>query len=54
MEVLAVGGLNSDGETIPFYSGRGMTTWELSYGMGRVKPDIVTYSHDLVFISRKS
>ena len=48
MEVLAVGGLDSDGETLAPFSSRGMTTWELSYGVGRIKPDIVTYSRYLV------
>lgn len=48
IEVLAVGGLDSDGQTIAPFSSRGMTTWELTHGMGRVKPDIVTYSRYLV------
>ena len=48
LEVIAVGGLDTDGETIAAYSSRGMTTWELISGMGRVKPDIVTYSRYIV------
>lgn len=30
-------------ENISKFSSRGMTTWELPYGYGRLKPDIVTY-----------
>lgn len=44
MEVIGVGGIDTDDETIASFSSRGMTTWELISGNGRVKPDIVTYS----------
>ncbi|VDN59243.1 unnamed protein product [Dracunculus medinensis] len=42
MDVIGVGGINSDLK-IARFSSRGMTTWELPGGYGRVKPDIVTY-----------
>lgn len=40
--VLQVGGINFD-DQIARFSSRGMTTWELPGGYGRLKPDIVTY-----------
>ncbi len=43
MDVIGVGGINSD-EQVARFSSRGMTTWELPYGYGRLKPDILTYS----------
>jgi len=42
MDVIGVGGINFD-DQIARFSSRGMTTWELPAGSGRVKPDIVTY-----------
>jgi membrane-bound transcription factor site-1 protease len=42
MDVIGVGGINYD-DKIARFSSRGMTTWELPSGYGRVKPDIVTY-----------
>ena len=42
MDVIGVGGVNFDNH-ISKFSSRGMTTWELPAGYGRVKPDIVTY-----------
>uniref|UniRef100_A0A1I8EJ84 Peptidase_S8 domain-containing protein n=1 Tax=Wuchereria bancrofti TaxID=6293 RepID=A0A1I8EJ84_WUCBA len=42
MDVIGVGGINVDSK-IARFSSRGMTTWELPGGYGRVKPDIVTY-----------
>ncbi|XP_077301788.1 membrane-bound transcription factor site-1 protease [Arctopsyche grandis] len=42
MDVIGVGGINFDNQIAKF-SSRGMTTWELPQGYGRVKPDIVTY-----------
>uniref|UniRef100_A0A1I8PQQ8 Uncharacterized protein n=2 Tax=Stomoxys calcitrans TaxID=35570 RepID=A0A1I8PQQ8_STOCA len=41
-DVVGVGGINSD-ELVAKFSSRGMTTWELPNGYGRIKPDIVTY-----------
>lgn len=40
--VIGVGGMNFE-ENIAKFSSRGMTTWELPLGYGRLKPDIVTY-----------
>ncbi|VDK74993.1 unnamed protein product [Litomosoides sigmodontis] len=42
MDVIGVGGINGDSK-IASFSSRGMTTWELPGGYGRVKPDIVSY-----------
>lgn len=42
MDVLGVGGIDYS-DQIASFSSRGMTTWELPYGYGRVKPDIVGY-----------
>ncbi|XP_074645435.1 membrane-bound transcription factor site-1 protease-like [Tubulanus polymorphus] len=42
MDVIGVGGINFDNQ-IARFSSRGMTTWELPAGYGRVKPDVVTY-----------
>lgn len=48
IEVLAVGGVGSDGNSIAGYSSRGMTNSEIATGMGRIKPDIVALSKDIV------
>eukprot|EP01094_Clydonella_sp_ATCC50884_P027382 TRINITY_DN7845_c0_g1_i2.p1 TRINITY_DN7845_c0_g1~~TRINITY_DN7845_c0_g1_i2.p1 ORF type:complete len:971 (+),score=167.58 TRINITY_DN7845_c0_g1_i2:79-2991(+) len=45
--VVGVGGITFDNE-LASWSSRGMTTWELPAGYGRVKPDIVTFGKDLV------
>ncbi|XP_065570402.1 membrane-bound transcription factor site-1 protease-like isoform X2 [Artemia franciscana] len=42
MDVIGVGGINFE-DQIARFSSRGMTTWELPNGYGRLKPDIVTY-----------
>ena len=42
MDVIGVGGINFDNQIAKF-SSRGMTTWELPAGYGRMKPDIVTF-----------
>ncbi|XP_050684015.1 membrane-bound transcription factor site-1 protease isoform X2 [Leptidea sinapis] len=42
MDVIGVGGIGFD-DRIAKFSSRGMTTWELPNGYGRMKPDIVTY-----------
>lgn len=42
MDVIGVGGIDFQ-DHIAKFSSRGMTTWELPQGYGRVKPDIVTY-----------
>jgi membrane-bound transcription factor site-1 protease len=45
-EVIGVGGITRSKEIAEF-SSRGMTTWELPFGSGRVKPDIVTLAEDV-------
>ena len=42
MDVIGVGGITYD-DHVARFSSRGMTTWELPSGYGRLKPDIVTY-----------
>ncbi|KAL7294624.1 hypothetical protein TKK_0011928 [Trichogramma kaykai] len=42
MDVIGVGGITWDNQVAGF-SSRGMTTWELPAGYGRVKPDLVTF-----------
>lgn len=42
MDVIGVGGIDYE-DNIARFSSRGMTTWELPAGYGRVKPDVVTY-----------
>ncbi|XP_048648527.1 membrane-bound transcription factor site-1 protease isoform X2 [Marmota marmota marmota] len=42
MDVIGVGGIDFE-DNIARFSSRGMTTWELPGGYGRVKPDVVTY-----------
>lgn len=42
-DVIGVGGMNFD-ENIAKFSSRGMTTWELPYGYGRLKPVCMTIS----------
>ncbi|KXJ78974.1 hypothetical protein RP20_CCG002845 [Aedes albopictus] len=42
MDVIGVGGMDYN-DNIAKFSSRGMTTWELPNGYGRMKPDIVTY-----------
>lgn len=45
--VISIGGLSLD-NNIAGFSSRGMTKMELNNGIGRVKPDIVTYSEKLL------
>ncbi len=45
-DVIGVGGINYR-DKIASFSSRGMTTWELPSGYGRVKPDIVAYGTHL-------
>uniref|UniRef100_A0A182JD67 Membrane-bound transcription factor site-1 protease n=1 Tax=Anopheles atroparvus TaxID=41427 RepID=A0A182JD67_ANOAO len=42
MDVIGVGGMDY-ADNVAKFSSRGMTTWELPGGYGRLKPDIVTY-----------
>lgn len=46
MDVIGVGAINYE-DQIARFSSRGMTTWELPSGYGRVKPDIVSYGHNV-------
>ena len=43
LDVIGVGGMDLSERVAPF-SSRGMTTWELPHGYGRVKPDLITYA----------
>jgi membrane-bound transcription factor site-1 protease len=43
-EVIGVGGLDETGLHVADFSSRGPSLWEINGGMGRFKPDIVTYS----------
>lgn len=46
MDVIGVGGINED-DRISAFSSRGMTTWELPSGYGRMKPDIVALARNI-------
>ncbi|KAJ3683096.1 hypothetical protein LUZ60_013323 [Juncus effusus] len=46
-DVIGVGGIDYNNH-IASFSSRGMTTWELPHGYGRVKPDIVAYSREII------
>lgn len=46
LDVIGVGGINFE-DKIARFSSRGMTTWELPYGYGRLKPDIVSYGSEV-------
>ena len=48
--VLGVGGVDDTGGIADF-SSRGMSTWELPDGYGRVKPDVLTYAHHVPGLS---
>lgn len=41
-DVIGVGGINFENRLASF-SSRGMSTWELPWGYGRAKPDVVAY-----------
>lgn len=47
IEVIGVGGVTRDGQDVAPFSSRGMTTWELPFGAGRVKPDLVALAEDI-------
>lgn len=53
LDIIGVGGINAESKLAKF-SSRGMTTWELPDGYGRVKPDIVTYCTHVRGSERKS
>eukprot|EP01025_Chloroclados_australasicus_P034791 TRINITY_DN3552_c0_g1_i6.p1 TRINITY_DN3552_c0_g1~~TRINITY_DN3552_c0_g1_i6.p1 ORF type:complete len:948 (+),score=131.28 TRINITY_DN3552_c0_g1_i6:252-2846(+) len=48
-DVIGVGGIDYNGgtERIAQFSSRGMSTWELPYGYGRSKPDVMAYGKDV-------
>ena len=46
LEVVGVGAVDADKHMASF-SSRGMTTWELPQGYGRIKPDVLTYGENL-------
>ena len=49
LHILAVGGHTAPPpQRIAGFSARGMTTWELPFGMGRPKPDVVTFGEALL------
>ena len=47
LSVIGVGGITQDDLHIAGFQSRGMTTWELPRGYGRIKPDIVTVGQSL-------
>ena len=49
-DVIGVGGVDDDGRLADF-SSRGMTSWELPDGYGRVKPDVLTYGTHVLGLS---
>lgn len=46
-DVIGVGGIDHS-DKIAGFSSRGITTWELPHGIGRVKPDVVAYGKDVM------
>jgi len=53
MDVIGVGGISWD-DSIARFSSRGMTTWELPSGYGRIKPDLVIYGTTVMGSSIKN
>ncbi len=49
-DVIGVGGVDDEGRLADF-SSRGMTSWELPDGYGRVKPDVLTYGTHVLGLS---
>ena len=47
MDVIGVTGYDSSTNKIAGFSSRGMTTWNLPFGVGQVKPDIAAPSKNL-------
>ncbi|KAI3771489.1 hypothetical protein L6452_02654 [Arctium lappa] len=45
-DVIGVGGIDYN-SNIASFSSRGMSTWEIPHGYGRVKPEIVAYGRDI-------
>lgn len=46
-DVIGVGGMDYSGKVAAF-SSRGMTTWELPSGYGRIKPDVIAYGQQVL------
>ncbi|XP_031385524.1 subtilisin-like protease SBT6.1 isoform X1 [Punica granatum] len=46
-DVIGVGGIDYS-DHIASFSSRGMSTWEIPHGYGRVKPDVVAYGRDIM------
>ncbi|KAJ7567087.1 hypothetical protein O6H91_02G131800 [Diphasiastrum complanatum] len=46
-DVIGVGGIDYN-DHIASFSSRGMSTWEIPHGYGRVKPDIVAYGREVM------
>ncbi|XP_027072249.1 subtilisin-like protease SBT6.1 [Coffea arabica] len=46
-DVIGVGGIDYS-DHIASFSSRGMSTWELPHGYGRIKPDIVAYGREIL------
>ncbi|KNA22459.1 hypothetical protein SOVF_033990 [Spinacia oleracea] len=46
-DVIGVGGIDYT-DHIASFSSRGMSTWEIPHGYGRVKPDVVAYGRDIL------
>lgn len=46
-DVIGVGGIDYN-DHIAAFSSRGMSTWEIPHGYGRVKPDVVAYGRDIM------
>ncbi|XP_020100151.1 subtilisin-like protease SBT6.1 isoform X2 [Ananas comosus] len=46
-DVIGVGGIDYNNH-IASFSSRGMTTWEIPHGYGRIKPDVVAYGRDIM------
>ncbi|KAJ4958200.1 hypothetical protein NE237_025311 [Protea cynaroides] len=46
-DVIGVGGIDYN-DHVASFSSRGMSTWEIPHGYGRVKPDIVAYGREIM------
>ncbi|KAL4304353.1 hypothetical protein GQ457_10G021790 [Hibiscus cannabinus] len=46
-DVIGVGGIDYS-DHVASFSSRGMSTWEIPHGYGRVKPDVVAYGREIV------
>lgn len=46
-DVIGVGGIDYN-DHIASFSSRGMSTWEIPHGYGRIKPDVVAYGREIM------